>query len=385
MQNKKLSEILADAIVKNDVSVVTHVPGFGGTQVFNEYNKLTGNKTPHSFNEEAAIAIAHTAAIVGKRSASLIKAHGLMKGANCLTDVIYADNTAGFVLFVFEDYTGSHSDSILKIDGFLEAFKIPVIDMDYANPQKTVNAAYLLSEQKELPVVVLTSSELVEKEYNFSPSFSFDTCNKKYKRNILEHVVHPYFASYQYSKYLCKTSGGIKPNYEESIPVIPEGVPEAYKKTVELYVPFFNVFAEYRGDIVTGDTTISSSFVLPPYNAIDIVTYMGGSIPNAIGAYLAGYKDVWALTGDFGFIAAGQLGITELVNRNIPLKIVLFNNKLAGATGGQTVNQKLIQNILLPYQGNVVIVNNPNNSDEIGDKLTQIKRAEKFQILVLDY
>ena len=117
---------------------------------------------------------------------------------------------------------------------------------------------------------------------------------------------------------------------------------------------------DYRGDIVTGDTSGLSSFALPPYNCIDIVTYMGGSIPLAIGAYLAGFKNVWALSGDFGFISAGIIGLIELLQREIPLKILIFYNKKAAATGGQIINKKILRHMLAGFEKYMMHISNPS-------------------------
>jgi len=103
---------------------------------------------------------------------------------------------------------------------------------------------------------------------------------------------------------------------------------------LQIYTPFFAAFRKLRGEVVVGDTGISTLFSFPPYDCIDICSYMGGSIPLAVGVYLAGYRDVWAVTGDFSFIAAGHLGLLEACQRKIPLKVIILNNHRSQTTGG---------------------------------------------------
>ncbi|MBL7137407.1 MAG: hypothetical protein ISS17_01355 [Bacteroidales bacterium] len=120
----------------------------------------------------------------------------------------------------------------------------------------------------------------------------------------------------------CGTTAGL-------VVIIPEDTPENWKKAVEKYEPFFRVYKKYGGDIVTGDTGIISQYSALPWNCFDIITYMGGSIPLAIGASLAGRKNVWAVTGDFSFIATGPLALLEAKLRNPPCEFPGYRIKPA--------------------------------------------------------
>jgi TPP-dependent indolepyruvate ferredoxin oxidoreductase alpha subunit len=136
---------------------------------------------------------------------------------------------------------------------------------------------------------------------------------------------------------------------------------------------------------VTGDTGISSLFAFPPYNCIDITTYMGGSIPLAIGAYLKGYDNVWALTGNFSFIAAGHMGLPEALQRRIPLKILIFYNGKAEATGGQPIPEGILENILGGYNEYLRYIKNPQNCHEVETVLREANYSKEMRIVIADY
>jgi len=103
---KSVAQIIAQAIYDAGATVVTNVPGFGGTQVFDAFREVSGRSHPNSFHEEVAYSIAHGASLVGQRSATVIKAHGFAKAANSVIDSLMAGTTAGFVILLPDDKLG---------------------------------------------------------------------------------------------------------------------------------------------------------------------------------------------------------------------------------------------------------------------------------------
>lgn len=380
-----VSEAIGHALIDLGVNILTHVPGYGGTETFRVYNELNQKSIRFSFHEESAFTIAHSASICGQRSASMMKSHGLMKAMNSVTDSLYTEITAGFVIFIFEDSSGKHSDNILDISPILEALPLKFINSSVETIYYDVIKAYDESEKIKQPVIVLVDSLTINKETEFNKSENLKI-SFKYRRDILQHVVHPLFSDYQYKVFLAKKLKGdttviLKPTF----PKIPDDLPERAKNTAIKYMPLFEVFKNYRGDIVTGDTSGLSAFCLPPYNCIDIVTYMGGSIPLAIGAYISGNKNVWALTGDFGFISAGYIGLIELLNREIPIKVLIFYNKQAAATGGQPINKKILRHILAGFEKNIMHISNPNDPFEVDSVLKEASGSNEMKIIIADY
>jgi TPP-dependent indolepyruvate ferredoxin oxidoreductase alpha subunit len=169
------------------------------------------------------------------------------------------------------------------------------------------------------------------------------------------------------------------------IPHLPEGLPDKWKPAAAAYQNLFTVFRTLRGPLVVGDTGISALFACEPYNCIDITTYMGGSIPLATGAYLAGTRDVWAVTGDFSFIAAGHLGLLEALQRGIPLKVLIFYNGKAETTGGQIIPENILETVLSGYSRYILRINNPDDPAEVESVLNEAKNVGEMRIVVADY
>jgi TPP-dependent indolepyruvate ferredoxin oxidoreductase alpha subunit len=114
-------------------------------------------------------------------------------------------------------------------------------------------------------------------------------------------------------------------------------------------------------------------------------TYMGGSLPLALGAYLAGYHQTWALTGDFSFIAAGQLGLVEAIQRAIPLKVVIFHNGTAQATGGQPIPPHILDRVLQGYASSIRYIRNPQDVGEVRTVLDEASHSQELRIIVAEY
>ncbi|MCF6270540.1 MAG: thiamine pyrophosphate-dependent enzyme [Melioribacteraceae bacterium] len=379
-----VSDTIAIALKDLGVDIITHVPGFGGSEAFESYKKINFKTPPISFHEEVAYTICHGASIVGKRSACFIKAQGIAKAANSVVDSLYTSVTAGFVTFIFDDNVGNHSDNIMETEALLKGLSLPYIIADTITIYDDVITAFHKSEKVNLPVAIIINAAEIFNETEFEQQ-SFRK-NFIYERDILQHVVHPLFAQYQYDVFKSKKNGNLNSEIKKpKLIQVPDEIPERSKDAVKRYQQFFNIFQNFKGDIVTGDTSSSSSYALPPYDAIDIVTYIGGSIPLAIGAYLAGNRYTWAMTGDFGFIAAGHLGLLEASLRQIPLKVVIFNNKQAAATGGQPIHRTTLYKILAGYENYIRNISNPEDPFEVTEILDEATQADELRIIIVNY
>ena len=382
---KNVAQIIAQAIYDAGASVVTNVPGFGGTQVFDAFREISPRSHPNSFHEEAAYSIAHGASLVGQRSATVIKAHGLAKAANSVVDSLIAGTTAGFVIFIPDDKLGQHSDSIFDIAAFVRGLGIPYRKLQVQDIYRQVLDAFSRSEALQLPVVLLVDVDDIDQVGTYSPvqnSISPPT----YQRDVAQHVLCPLLAEYQHQVLAAKVSGQDWRGLEKpALPTIPDALPKIWQPLAHLYSPIFEVFRTLRGEVVTGDTGVSTLFAFPPYNCVDICTYMGGSVPLAVGACLAGRQNVWAITGDFSFISAGHLGLLEAIQRDIPLKVLIFHNRKAQTTGGQPIPDGTLERILVGYESYVRHISNPQDAREIEAVLREASSAQELRIVVADY
>ncbi len=381
-----VSQIIAHAFKDAAAAVVTNVPGYGGTQVFEAYSGITSHRPclPY-FHEEVAYTVAHGSSLMGKRSATLLKAHGLAKAANSVVDSLTAGVNAGFVVMVFDDKQGKHSDSILDVVALLQGLALPYRIPKISDIYREVADSFVRSEDSGLPVALLVDTEDLAYESTYA-SKPVAPSPRPFRRNPLQHVLCPLLAEYQHQVLSAKQAFKKWESFTApALPHIPDALPPEWREAVAVYQPFFDAFKQMRGDVVVGDTGVSSLFSFPPYNCIDICTYMGGSVPLALGAQLAGYGNVWALTGDFSFIAAGHLGLLEARQRGVPLKVVIFYNHRALTTGGQLVASGVMEALLKSYEPVLVTIKNPSNTAEVAAALTAVKGIDEMRIVLCDY
>ena len=206
----------------------------------------------------------HGASLVGQRAATLIKAHGLVKAANSVIDSLSAGTTAGFVILVFHDPRGQHSDTIFDVAAFLRGLGILLYVPQPSNMYAAVVEAFRQSETVQLPIVLLMDVDTLDQPGTYRP-LEVNDALPRYYRDVTQHVVCPLFAEYQRQVVTAKLSGqhwrGLP---KPVVPTVPHDLPPPWQAAARVYRPFFEVFQTIRGDIITGDTSISTLFALPP-------------------------------------------------------------------------------------------------------------------------
>ncbi|MDJ0626086.1 MAG: thiamine pyrophosphate-dependent enzyme [Candidatus Caenarcaniphilales bacterium] len=382
---RTISQLIANQLKELGVEVTTYVPGHGANEIFISCNQLLHQDLHISFNEEVAYTIAHGSSLAGKRATCIIKTHGFEKAANSIIHSLYSGTTAGFVTLLLDDPDGHHSDNILDIEPLLKGSQVPYIKTSPGTITEDITSAYQLSEEKQLPYFLLIDSREIDKQTEQTVSSLAQTQNK-YSRDPYKHIVCPFTAEHLYKVMHSKL------NNCEWQKIIPQKTSlgsiklnQLQKNYIEKYSVFFDEFKNLKEVFVTGDASTASMFALEPYNCIDVVTYLGCSIPLAVGSYLAGNKNSWSLTGDFAFISAGHLGLIEAFQRNIPIKVVIFNNCKAGATGGQDIPNQLLSVVLAGYKEYIRVIENPLDKELITKTINEVNRSDKMEILVLNY
>lgn len=386
-----ISECIALALEGAEVEVLTFIPSFGASSVYNDYCRLKNKELTVSFHPEVAFSIALGASILGKRAVTLLKAHGFLKAGNSIVDAMYTGVNGGLVIIVFDDVTGRQSDSIFDITPVLSSMCLPyrVLRSSEKDFYGQILDSFVQSEQMKLPYILVVEASEVEKEViNEVPQSSEKrmTCLKNsYQRDITQYVLCPLFTKYQYQTLQFRMGKDFTQPGKPVVPEIPGALPEKWHSAINQYSLLFSVFREIRGEVVTGDVGVSSFFAFPPYHCIDITTCMGGSIPLAIGAFLAGYQDVWALTGDYAFISTGHLGMMEALQRKISLKVLIFNNGKSETTGGQLINRAILDTILEGYKPYVRRLTHPQDRKEVLSILNEASLAKELRVVVADF
>lgn len=383
----KVSEAISKFLIDNEFNTITYVPGYGGSQI---YNELIKSKTDlrMSYHEEVAYTISHSSAICGRRSATLMKTHGLAKAMNAVIDSLLAGNNASFLILLGDDQTGLHSDCIFDAELMVIGTNIDYIRLDITNPIPQLVQIATHSEKIQRPVIILYDTEFMDLEVNY-PNIQIESTSSNYTRDISRFLLNPIIAQYQWDYLLFERNQIVQKPELPKYPIIPEEARPHWKAVIEQYAPVFDEFkkikVKYDNIIVSGETSLPSLFAFPNYNCIDIVCYMGASIPIAIGAYMAGIENVWATSGDFTFISAGHLGLLEAHFRNIPIKILLFQNNIAAATGGQKIDKNLLEHTLAPYKDICTFVDANGTNDEIKNALKKAEENSRLNITIFQY
>lgn len=384
-----VAEALARTLRRQQVQLVTAVPGHGATQAFGAWQtqrqQRHGQAPPFSFHEEVAAGMAHGAALRGRRAAVLLKAHGFLKAANAVADQLAAGTTAGLVYVVFDDPTGAHSDSVLDVEGPARRLGLHVTRPDPEAALSALVEALAHSEAQQLPRLVILPAGLVDDPAPPVPERSPDA-PPAYQRDVARHVCCPLFADYQHAVFRARNEGRAPDAVERpALPRVPDDLPDDDRPMAERYVPLFDAFLGVDRAVTAGDTTVGTLFALPPYEAVDVCTYMGGSLPMALGALAAGVAPAWAVTGDFGFVAAGHLALLEAQQRALPLKVVLLHNGQAVATGGQPVPLPAVETVLAGHEDAVIPLRDPSDASACRAALRETAARKGPAIVHADY
>jgi TPP-dependent indolepyruvate ferredoxin oxidoreductase alpha subunit len=346
-----LVESISESLIRNQFESVFNVPGFGGSEVIENIISKRKLKTFVNLNEEAAFSISYGVSSNGKRSALLIKSQGFTKALNAITSSLSTETTSANLIFIFDDTEGKSSDNILPTKNIVKSAEVPFCILG-EEPTKDINNAIALSEKLKVPVAIIVDCKKLNK------SVPVETKSIRIKRvkisGYLERVACPILTTYQREKLKGKLNGETlklaPPNISDIRKVLPTKILTEFSK----YEKFMNVFMKHRPSFVSGDAGTSAIFAFAPFNCIDTCTYMGGGPGMAIGAMIAGINDSVSITGDFSFLAAGILGFNEAVLHNIPLKIIIFNNGKAHATGGQRINPALMESFRRAFNQSII-------------------------------
>jgi TPP-dependent indolepyruvate ferredoxin oxidoreductase alpha subunit len=380
----RIDRAVAQALQDAGVKVVTHVPATGATAIFDAFSEVTGAPPSYSFNEEVAFTMAHGAALAGARSAAVIKSHGLAKAANSVIDSLTLGATAGFVAVVLDDPTGRHSDNIFELEDFLKGTGLPFKKAGSDTVYSDLLECFLWSEKLGTPVALFVNSDLVSRE---------TTCRRRtlplseatYGRAPLLHVLCPPLAAYQRKVLDARLAGSDwRKIPAPDMPPVPAGLPPAWRTPASLFVNLFEVFQELRPQIpfASGDTGLSALFAFAPFACIDACSYYGGSLPLAAGFHLGGFRGVWAVTGDYAFLAAGHMGLIEALARGIPLKVLVMDNGCAMATGGQPVPPGVFERVLAGWAPFVSRIDNPQDKSAVRSVLSRAIASDRLEIVV---
>ncbi len=383
------AQAVARALKDAGTRVVTNVPASACSELYDAWAWLEGKEPVYSFNEEVAFTVAHGAALAGARSAAVLKSHGLAKAGNAVVDSLTPFTVAGCVVVVSDDPLGSHSDNVFDGEALFKGFGLEYRRTTAATVYRDVLWAMARSEEIFAPVALLFDAAEAAKSAVVGSS-PLAPSPLKYERDVVARVIGPPLAPLQYRIRKAQRAG----EDWRKVPRPPlleilAGLPRRWQGPVQAYFPLFNAFRTLRSEekvgYVAGDAGLGAFFAFPPFDCIDVCTYYGGSLPLAIGAWMAGHERPWVVAGDFAFLAGGGLGLTEALHRGAPLKVLVLYNGKAETTGGQPMSKPVFEQLLGGYRAVTRTLHHPEDPAEALKELRTVHRAPGLQIVVADY
>ena len=383
-----VAEAAGRALVDAGVSVVNCVPATGAASIFEAWKRFSGQEKAYFYHEEVAMGMAMGASLTGQRSAVVIKAHGFAKAGNAMVDAWSFGAEGGLVVIVAADRKGRSSDTIFDPDFLVAGTKLPFHRLGPDEVYGGIINAYNRSESMGMPVVLVVEDDDLAGYIPAPPASSLPVHQVVVPaRDPLRHVLFPGNSSYPHEVAEAKLAGrDWRAIPRPELPMIPDGLPEKFHAAIRAYMPVFELLKGFRSriDFIMGDTGTSSLFVCPPYDLVDATTYYGGSIPMAAGALSAGARKAWAIIGDWTFTAAGHLGLHEAFHQDLPVKVLIFHNRAAVATGGQVLDEALFERLLNGYPEFIRRVDAGDHS-KLHDTLHSAQSSDRMEIVVVDF
>ncbi|MBU6155238.1 MAG: hypothetical protein KGP28_13125 [Bdellovibrionales bacterium] len=319
--------------------VLNFVPGKGATEFFNAFAScIPGsgeNGPPHFYHEEIAYTVAHGASLTGSPSLCFVKSHGIAKAMNSVIASLHSGTAAPMVVFTFEDKDGSSSDHPFQSAAMLSGAGATVLPLRAGSLFSDFKAALNCFFQIKCPVFLSIKTGTLPDPTEI----------QTFASEALALLASPPEAG-PVPRYQALLNPLLSPRFSAPLPRIPncpQDLPPHLISTAKIYEPAIVALKRVEYSWVTGDAGTSSLFGLPPHDFVNVCTHMGAAIPLAMGAVLSGRQRVLAVTGDFSFLSTGALSLAEAKHRGLSFDVLIFQNGIAAATGGQIVDHELLE------------------------------------------
>jgi len=146
------------------VEVATAYPGTPSSEIadtFYALSQLSDLYFEYSTNEKVALEVAAAAAIAGMRSICSMKHVGLNVAADPLNTVAYTGVTAGMVVVTADDPSMHSSQNEQDNRFYAKLSLLPMFEpSDPTEAQEVTRAAFALSEELELPIILRTTTRV---------------------------------------------------------------------------------------------------------------------------------------------------------------------------------------------------------------------------------
>lgn len=186
------NEAFARGAYEAGVTVAAAYPGTPSTEITENIAKYPEVYAEWSPNEKVALEVAIGASVGGARALCCMKHVGLNVAADPLFTVSYTGVNGGLVIIIADD-PGMHSSQNEQDSRFYarSAHVMMLEPSDSMEAKEFVKAAYELSEQFDMPVLVRSSTRLSHSQGLVELGDRADVAMKPYQKDIGKYVMMP--------------------------------------------------------------------------------------------------------------------------------------------------------------------------------------------------
>jgi indolepyruvate ferredoxin oxidoreductase alpha subunit len=186
------NEAIARGAWEAGVSVAAAYPGTPSTEILENLARMDGVRAEWAPNEKVALEVGIGASVGGARSMVTMKHVGLNVAADPLFTAVYTGVGAGLVLVVADD-PGMHSSQNEQDTRNYAAFaRVPMLEpSDSAEALAMTKAAFGLSEELDLPVLVRSTTRLSHGKTLVEPGERVEVAGRPYAKQLGKYVMMP--------------------------------------------------------------------------------------------------------------------------------------------------------------------------------------------------
>ena len=379
----KTADAVALALLDAGVASLPFVAEPGPAAIAESIQNYAQNCLWETADLKTALGLALGDSLFGKRSALALSAGQFAQLSPDLALAAVQGANAGMVIIVLTDNAGRFTNAILPPEPAAAASRMPyLLSGQSSGVYSRIHAAFLTSEQVGLPVIVMLEVDELIRPVPYSHN-DFTSSNARYRKNILTQLLSPALVTYQSRLVNAKQLGDYKMVAPpQSMPVVPDDLPQRFLHAFEFYAPAMGVLASMRDDIafVSAEGETLSFFAFEPFSIVDAAGFDGAAVPLAVKAAQYGFSPAWTVMECDSFLQLGMNGIRTILESGMPVKMLVFN------PGNPPVAAKAFQQIVsMVPQENLHRIPVAATKGEFLELLKNINGSNNFELVIVDY
>ena len=189
------NEAIARGAWEAGATIGVAYPGTPSTETMESFATYEGVYAEWCTNEKVAVEVGVGASAAGRRVLSTMKHVGVNVAADPLFTAAYTGVNGGFVVLAADDPGMYSSQNEQDSHWYARAAHMPVMDpADAAEALAFTKAAYEISEQFDVPVMIRSTVRVSHTKTPVAPGERIDYCPKEYAKDPAKWVMMPAYA-----------------------------------------------------------------------------------------------------------------------------------------------------------------------------------------------